>query len=183
MSELAFDHRIHCVNEKHPESANVREVVNAIEEFFVQLGRLAFSFPFWRFYPTSDWRKFEKAGTFIYSIVRKYIERAQRDLAEKKIETEKKSILEEFLLRKEKYDLKLEDVVSIMTDFLVAGVDTTSNSLYYMIYELGINPDIQERYFINNQQLHKLNQYILIIFYFFKDYTKRLIELLAQTKK
>jgi cytochrome P450 len=149
VSELAFDHRIHCVNEKHPESSTVREVVNAIEEFFVQLGRLAFSFPFWRFYPTSDWRKFEKAGTFIYSIVRKYIERAQQDLAEKAekniTDNGKKSILEEFLLRKEKYDLKLEDVVSIMTDFLVAGVDTTSNSLYYMLYELGINPDIQER--------------------------------------
>lgn len=60
-------------------------------------------------------------------------------------EENKKSILEEFLARKEKFGLELEDVVAIMTDFLVAGVDTTSNSLYYMLYELCINPNIQER--------------------------------------
>lgn len=148
MSELAFDHRIKCVDDRHRTSESIRDLVNNIEDFFVYLGRLSFSFPFWRLFPTSDWRKFEKAGTFIYSQVRKYIEQAQRQLAQKSLsgqDDSKKSILEEFLARKEKYGLELEDVVSIMTDFLVAGVDTTSNSLYYMLYELGINPNIQER--------------------------------------
>lgn len=163
MSELAFDHRIQCIDNRHQvnQQENIRELVNAIEVFFVQLGRLSFSFPFWRFFATSDWRKFEKAGTFIYSMVRKYIEQAaqRQQSAQKSLtpqvstsipttatdEQNKKSILEEFLARKEKYGLELEDVVAIMTDFLVAGVDTTSNSLYYMLYELGINPQIQER--------------------------------------
>lgn len=151
VSELAFDHRIKCVNDEFNSSEHIRDLVNAIETFFIQLGRLAFSFPFWRFFPTSDWRKFEKAGLLIYSIVRKYIEQAAQRLKDGSTTTvdvasgNKKSILEEFLTQKEKYGLEIEDVVSIMTDFLVAGVDTTSNSLYYLLYELGINPNIQER--------------------------------------
>lgn len=144
VSELAFDHRIKCVNEKFRECNSVSDMVNAIEEFFVRLGRLSFSFPFWRIFPTSDWRKFEKAGTFIYSMVRKFIKNAQFSESESE---SKKSILGEFLARKEKYGLELEDVVAIMTDFLVAGVDTTSNSLYYLLYELGMNPHIQSRLF------------------------------------
>lgn len=131
VSELAFDHRIRCVDSRNGQDKYVEELVNAIEVFFIQLGRLSFSFPFWQFYPTKDWKKFEKAGTFIYDVVRGYIKYAQDmlDNDESMSKSKKKSILAEFLSRKEKYNLCLEDVVSIMTDFLIAGVDT----VHYLI--------------------------------------------------
>jgi hypothetical protein len=129
VSELAFDHRMKCVDDRIRHEQEVTDLVNSIELFFIQLGRLAFSFPFWQFYPTKDWRLFEKSGKFIYDIVRKHIKTAQLklDAADCVVgvdSTKKKSILAEFLSRKDKYDLDLEDVVAIMTDFLIAGVDT-----------------------------------------------------------
>ena len=54
-------------------------------------------------------------------------------------------MLREFLERKEKYGLKTDDVIGLMTDFLMAGVDTTATAIHYLLYDLGTNLHIQDK--------------------------------------
>lgn len=96
------------------------ELVKNIETFFIQIGRLLWSPPLWRIYATEDWIKFEKAGRYVYRVAGDYIRQAQLNAEN----SEKRTVLKEFLARKEKYGLTIQDVVSIMTDFLIGGVDT-----------------------------------------------------------
>ncbi len=72
--------------------------------------------------------------------MKRYIQEAQDNLASFE---SKKTILGQFLERKEKYGLEINDIVAIMTDLLIAGVDTTATAHYFLLYELGRNPEIQ----------------------------------------
>ena len=65
MSEIAFDQRLTCIDEKS-RLPNISKMIKAIESYFVLVGKLTFSAPFWKIYPTKDWLKFEEAGIFIY---------------------------------------------------------------------------------------------------------------------
>jgi cytochrome P450 len=50
----------------------------------------------------------------------------------------------QYLERKEKYGLEINDIVAIMTDLLIAGVDTTATAHYFLLYELGKNLEVQQ---------------------------------------
>ncbi len=47
-----------------------------------------------------------------------------------------KSILQQYLLVKDKYNLSLEEVVALTADFLIAGVDTVISFIHIEIREL-----------------------------------------------
>ena len=143
LTEVVLNKRLKCIDEK-TRAPNTDEFVRVIEEFFVTLGLLLFSSPLWRYYPTKDWKKFEKLGLYIYGTVTKFIQEAQDEMA-KDPEKSKDTILGQFMARQEKSKLELKDIVSIMTDLLIAGVDTTSTSLYHLMYELALNPNVQQK--------------------------------------
>ena len=73
-------------------------------------------------------------------------------------------ILKQLIVNKEKYDLTIQDIESIMVDFIMAGVDTvslffwlsiyilwicfkikTALTLQYIVSELGRNQNIQQK--------------------------------------
>ena len=104
---------------------NAAEFVENIETFFIYFGRVTFSLPIWRFYPTTDWKLFEKSGRYIYKVVTEYIEEAKAKLEKGVVDNKDKyTILSQFLSRREKHNLDMKDIVAIMTDFIMAGVDT-----------------------------------------------------------
>ena len=66
ISDIIFDKRLKCLNENSSLNQNVMQLIKAIDEFSIYAGRLFFSPPFWKIYPTSDWKSFERSGAFIY---------------------------------------------------------------------------------------------------------------------
>ena len=64
-NNTAFDKRVYCIDEEI-RSPDMENIVKAIEEYFVIIGKLTLSIPVWKIYPTNDWKKFMEAGTFIY---------------------------------------------------------------------------------------------------------------------
>ncbi len=66
ISEIIFDKRLKCLDEISSLNKNVTKLIKAIDEFSVYAGRLFFSPPFWKIYPTSDWKLFEQSGVIIY---------------------------------------------------------------------------------------------------------------------
>lgn len=101
---------------------DVTKFVQAVDDFSVYAGRLVFQPPFWMIYPTKDWKHFESAGVFIYRTCRKYIDEAHKDLLSSG--AYKQTILGQYLERKDLFNLSMSDVVSVMSEFLIGGVDT-----------------------------------------------------------
>jgi len=124
------------MNEK-TQTAYTTSLVKSIERFFILTGQLSFSFPFWHFFPTKDWREFEKTGTFVYKTVKNFIQEAKDKLANQNPNNpHKKTILSRFLERKDKYGLEVDDIVSIMIDLMIAGVDTVSfHPVFYIFFK------------------------------------------------
>ncbi len=72
MSEITFNKRIRCMDQRVRDE-NVSKFVQAIDEFSVYAGKLAFSPPIWKIYATKNWIEFEKAGNFIYKYIKKHV--------------------------------------------------------------------------------------------------------------
>jgi hypothetical protein len=62
---MAFDNRLHCIDENLRDPEMTR-MVNAIEKYFILVGKLTLSMPVWKIHSTRDWKDFLEAGTFIY---------------------------------------------------------------------------------------------------------------------
>lgn len=110
---------------------DVTKFVQAVDDFSVYAGRLVFQPPLWKIYPTNDWKHFESAGVFIYRTCRKYIDEAHRDLFSS--EAYKQTILGQYLKRKDLFNFSMNDVVSVMSEFLIGGVDTVQTPSFIQI--------------------------------------------------
>jgi cytochrome P450 len=145
ISEIAFDQRLKCLNEE-TRSNNVTQLHLSIDEFSVYCGRLFFQAPLWKIWPNHDWKMFEKSGKFIYSQVKHYITEAYDYHLKQKTKTNiKQTVLSQYLEKIDnKYNLTIDDVISIMAELLIGSIDTTSATLHYLLYELSVNKSVQE---------------------------------------
>ncbi len=145
ISEIAFDQRLKCLNEE-TRSNNVTQLHLSIDEFSVYCGRLFFQAPLWKIWPNHDWKMFEKSGKFIYSQVKHYITEAYDYHLKQKTKTNiKQTVLSQYLENIDnKYNLTIDDVISIMAELLIGSIDTTSATLHYLLYELSVNKSVQE---------------------------------------
>lgn len=66
ISEVVFDKRIKCMELK---SSDAIEFVNSVNNFTVYAGRLIFQLPWWKIYPTDDWKEFVKASKYVFKSV------------------------------------------------------------------------------------------------------------------
>jgi len=144
ISEIAFDKRLKCLNENE-RSHRVTRLHESIDEFSVYCGRLFFQTPLWKIFATKDWQLFENSGTFIYSEVKRYIlEAYEYHCLTKNIGLLKQTVLSQYLDKIDKYNLTIDDVISIMAELLIGSIDTTAATLHYLLYELSVNERVQE---------------------------------------
>jgi hypothetical protein len=104
----------------------VTEFIEDINQFLINFGKLVFSAPIWKLYPTQDWRRFEIAGKNIHRISAEFINQAQKDLDTNTSKLSKNNILSQTLERREKYGLSMKEIVALMADLLIGGVDSVN---------------------------------------------------------
>ena len=75
-------------------------------------------------------------------IATKYVEKAAADLKLKPGKEGEKSVLEKLILSN---DGELDIPVVMAIDGMMAGIDTTGNTVSFLLYHLAINPEAQER--------------------------------------
>jgi hypothetical protein len=125
ISELVFNERLKCLDPA-TRSSNVTEFIEDINQFLINFGKLVFSAPIWKLYPTQDWRRFEVAGKNIHRLSAEFVRVAQEKLDSNQSEVSKNNILSQMLERKEKYGLSMKEIVALMADLLIGGVDSVS---------------------------------------------------------
>lgn len=142
---VGLDARLGCFDINITEDSDGMKMIHSVQTQFEcmnELEALSGNIPLWKIFPTPTWRKFTKAADVFTEIAFRYINRSLEEL-EKNTENENKEItlLQSMLMTK---GLDVSGAMVTVADMLTAGIDTTSHSVGFFLYNLAKNPDKQE---------------------------------------
>ena len=146
VAEMLFDKRFGCLEAEVNEEAQT--FIKAVGEFLSSLLGVGF-LPLWfyKIYETQKFKNFFNNFDTIYDYAELFIERRMKAFEEQSRnlseETERdRAGFFEFLLSSGK--LTKDDLLASVIDVLFAGVDTTSNTMQWVLYMMAKNPDKQK---------------------------------------
>nr|QVK45590.1 cytochrome P450 [Brachionus paranguensis] len=151
MSIVAFDQRLQCINAKR-RSPEILKLFNSIKDYGDLTSQLYYNIPIWKYFRNSLWKEFENTSDYVYDFTRKYVSESYnyvKNLNDKA----KHTMLQQFLLNKN--NLSFDDIVSIMSEFLLAAFDTTATTLHFWLHRISTHPDIQEEIYEEIMKLDK----------------------------
>ncbi|XP_035220008.1 LOW QUALITY PROTEIN: probable cytochrome P450 12a4, mitochondrial [Stegodyphus dumicola] len=141
---VGLDTRLGCLESNLlPESDGLR-MINSVQTQFDLMNKLeafAGNFQFWKYFPTPTWKKFIKAADVFTEIAFRYINRSLENLKKISVEDKELTLLQSMLLTK---GLDTSGAMVTVTDMLMAGIDTTSHTVGFLLYHLAKNPDKQQ---------------------------------------
>ena len=144
---VALDTRLGCL--KVDIDPELSYVMDAVEKFLESFPQILTSLPTWKILPprwNKVFRETEDHFQVLLDFGKAKIEAATEKIKEKQMTEQDAdadiSVLEKMILRNGK-DSKVPIVMAI--DMIFAGIDTTGNSLAYLLYNLAQNPDKQEK--------------------------------------
>ncbi|XP_076665096.1 putative cytochrome P450 301a1, mitochondrial isoform X2 [Andrena cerasifolii] len=138
IARVALDVRLGCLDD----NANVetQKLIDAVCTFFLNVGVLELKIPFWRFFNTPTWLQYVDALDTIVSITSKYTTAAFSRIREPVNSGKEPSLLERVLALEN--DTKMATILSL--DLFLVGIDTTSNAVASVLYQLALHPDKQD---------------------------------------
>nr|XP_053629407.1 cytochrome P450 302a1, mitochondrial-like isoform X1 [Cherax quadricarinatus] len=147
----ALDVQLGCVKSSvHTISREAKDLMEAAHMSNSSIIHTDNGLQFWRYFNTPLYKRLVQGQNTIYRIALKYIEAKEEEMKEHFANQEKTSsddsqqplsVLEHFLLES---DLDKKDIVGIICDTLLAGIDTAAFTMSYVLHNLATNPDKQE---------------------------------------
>uniref|UniRef100_A0A3Q0QV11 Cytochrome P450 family 27 subfamily A member 3 n=1 Tax=Amphilophus citrinellus TaxID=61819 RepID=A0A3Q0QV11_AMPCI len=138
---VVFETRMGCINEVVPKET--QKFIFSVGEMF-RLSPIVILFPksFWPYLPS--WKKFVATWDHLFKVaedlVKNKIDEIQENVhLDKEIEG---AYLTHLLLSEQ---MTTTEILGSITELLLAGVDTTSNTVSWSLYHLAKEPDIQEQ--------------------------------------
>ncbi|KAK0174866.1 hypothetical protein PV327_010587 [Microctonus hyperodae] len=95
----------------------------------------------WRYFRTSLYKKLYSSQQFMEDVAVEMVNRKMKKIDNGEV-SERESLLEIYLRNK---NLDVKDVIGMACDMLLAGIDTTSNSVAFILYHLANNVNAQEK--------------------------------------
>ncbi|KAF5286768.1 hypothetical protein FQA39_LY04191 [Lamprigera yunnana] len=101
----------------------------------------------WKFVNTPAWKALVKQCDILGNILNKYISKTQHNLEQKKAErqpltAENVSFIETLFLKDR---LLSEDILTVLLDTMLIGVNTVAHSIAFLLYNLAQNPKVQRK--------------------------------------
>ncbi|XP_063068134.1 sterol 26-hydroxylase, mitochondrial [Engraulis encrasicolus] len=141
ISSILFERRLGCLQEDIP--VDTLRFISATSTM-LQLSETVLFFPRWTRAFLPFWKQFVQAWDDLYDVAQTLINDKLRHIERKMAAGEQvEGTYLTSLLSCGK--LSKEEVYITITEILLGGVDTTSNTLSWTLYHLARNPDIQER--------------------------------------
>nr|XP_031846911.1 probable cytochrome P450 301a1, mitochondrial [Nomia melanderi] len=137
IARVALDVRLGCLDENA--NAETQELIDAVCTFFVNVGVLELKIPFWKLFNTPTWLQYVNALDTIVNTTSKYTAAALERIRQGKDNANEPSLLERVLGLEN--DTKLATILSL--DLFLVGIDTTSNAVASVLYQLALHPDKQ----------------------------------------
>ena len=150
VAEVLFDRRFGCLAPVMNQRA--QEFINAIAHFFGNFIAVSLVPPvFYKIYETRRYKEFVRSFDRMYELLEVFIGEKLKEIEEKEEKRASGSDADgevnagffEFLLSSER--LTKEDLLASLIDILMAGVDTTSNTMQWALYLLAKNQHKQAR--------------------------------------
>ncbi|XP_047225844.1 sterol 26-hydroxylase, mitochondrial-like isoform X1 [Girardinichthys multiradiatus] len=141
ISSILFETRLGCLEKDIP--AGTQEFINSVIQMFSN-SRAASICPRWSRSLLPFWRRYIDGWEGIFSFAKTLIDKKMEDIQQR---VDKSQDVEgEYLTYiLSNTQMSIKDVYASITELLLAGVDTTSNTLTWALYQLSKNPEIQDR--------------------------------------
>jgi len=141
---VLFETRLGCLEDPVPE--DVQRFVDAIAEVFLSVTPASIFYKWQRKLGSPIMKRHFEAWDYVFDFTRRVVNRRKSELLELSKTTEvskSRGAVLTYLLLDE--NLSDEEVIGNTVDLLLGGVDTTSNTLVFALYELARNPQHYRR--------------------------------------
>ena len=142
VTSIFLDTRLNCLAEDHqPNSDTMRLIENVNVILGPDAMELAAGLPIWKYISTPYYKRFDAASTEVFEICKRLTEKAVHEMeASEKKPVEEMSVLEKMIKRAGPGS----HIPAVMAmDAIAAGIDTTSSTSAFLLYDLASNPDVQ----------------------------------------
>ncbi|KAJ8407142.1 hypothetical protein AAFF_G00288180 [Aldrovandia affinis] len=141
ISAVLFETRMGCLNDEVPEET--QKFITSVGEMF-RLSPIILLFPrsLWPYLPF--WKHFVALWDHLFKVAQELVEQKTAEIQEKvnRGEPVAGEYLTHLLVSEQ---MSISEVLGSITELLLAGVDTTSNTISWALYHLAREPDIQEK--------------------------------------
>lgn len=138
---VLFETRMGCMNEVVPEET--QQFIFSVGEMF-RLSPILILFPkhTWPYLPY--WKKFVAAWDYLFKVAEELVQKKMREIEEKvDLDQNVEGAYLTHLLLSDK--MTVTEILGSITELLLAGVDTTSNTISWTLYHMAREPEIQEK--------------------------------------
>ncbi|XP_020506903.2 cytochrome P450 [Labrus bergylta] len=138
---VLFESRMGCMNKEVPEET--QQFIFSVGEMF-RLSPILILFPksTWPYLPF--WKKFVAAWDYLFKVAEELVHGKMKEI-EEKVDLDQNlegAYLTHLLLSDQ---MTVTEILGSITELLLAGVDTTSNTISWCLYHMAKEPEIQEK--------------------------------------
>ncbi|CAG9791827.1 unnamed protein product [Diatraea saccharalis] len=138
---VALGRRLRCFDSHLPSNSPEKRLIRLVHEIFTVANNLDFKPSFWRYFPTTTYMRamklYEEHERLACYFINKTIEEFQKE--NKRKLDDNKSVLEKLL------EINKDIAVVMASDLLLAGVDTTANTITAILFLLATNQEKQDK--------------------------------------
>uniref|UniRef100_A0A8C6TA73 Cytochrome P450, family 27, subfamily A, polypeptide 7 n=1 Tax=Neogobius melanostomus TaxID=47308 RepID=A0A8C6TA73_9GOBI len=141
IASILFETRIGCLEQQIPEGT--QEFINSIVQMFSN-SPYVIVMPKWSRPLLPYWRRYNAGWEGIFTFAQRLIDRKLEQI-ERRVDDREQVQGEYLTYLLSNTDMSLQDVYGSVAELLLAGVDTTSNTLTWALHLLSLNPEAQDR--------------------------------------
>ncbi|KAM4731328.1 sterol 26-hydroxylase, mitochondrial-like [Anableps anableps] len=141
ISSILFETRLGCLEKEIP--AGTQEFITSISQMFSNAIPVAI-FPKWSRNLLPYWGRYIASWDGIFSFGKTLLDKKMEDI-QQRVDNNQDVEGEYLTYLLSNTQMSTKDVYASVTELLLAGVDTTSNTLTWALYQLSKNPEIQDR--------------------------------------
>ncbi|ROT76614.1 hypothetical protein C7M84_004799 [Penaeus vannamei] len=140
---VALNRRLGCLNPSIHEDSDALRLIEIVNDIFQALNDTETSLGLWKLFPIKPYKKLKERHEQFLDIAVRSIQQTEASILAQDPDIDHEVSLMESLLMTE--GLTKKDVVTLILDMLFAGIDTTSHTLGFTLYQLARNPEIQAK--------------------------------------
>uniref|UniRef100_A0A146SNF1 Cytochrome P450 family 17 polypeptide 2 n=1 Tax=Fundulus heteroclitus TaxID=8078 RepID=A0A146SNF1_FUNHE len=141
IASILFETRLGCLEQEIP--AGTQEFINSIAQMFSYSMAVVMS-PKWSRSLLPFWGRYIAGWEGIFGFAKTLIDKKMEDI-QQRVDNNQDVEGEYLTYLLSNTQMSTKDVYGSIAELLLAGVDTTSNTLTWALYQLSRNPDIQDR--------------------------------------
>ncbi|XP_057367927.1 cytochrome P450 302a1, mitochondrial-like [Daphnia carinata] len=148
---VTFDTRLGSLKKNLANDSCPYKLIEAAGDTNNEILRTDNGLQLWRKWKTPSYKRICRSQEYIESIALQFVNAKKAELLTKKFaDDSQKTLLEVYLTSK---DLDVKDVITMVADMLLAGIDTSSYTMSFILYHLAKNPLSQEKIYLEVKQL------------------------------